>query len=225
MATLLFFLLGIPAAFLAERLIFNLTNFEDGDDEEDEGPIEVKQLPWQGGAWQARVRVGLVAFIPVLTALAGSRFDPPQALAVSALVVALIVCTATDLLRYRVPNVVTYPGIILALAAAMVMPEGDLKTAVVAAVGGGLLFLVMAVVTRGGLGLGDVKLAVLIGAALGLRAGYEALLLGVAAGGLIILLLFVSGLVHRRQAVPYAPFLALAAVAIVLLRGAAFAPL
>ena len=33
------------------------------------------------------------------------------------------------------------------------------------------------------------------------------------------------GVVGRKQAVPYAPFLALAAVAVVLTQGAAFAPL
>ena len=83
----------------------------------------------------------------------------------------------------------------------------------------------MTLVTRGGLGLGDVKLAILIGAALGSQAGYEAMVLGVIAGGIIILGLFLSGLVGPRQAIPYAPFLALAAAAVVLIEGAAVAPL
>lgn len=223
MAPVVFFLLGVPVAVLANLLICRLTDFDEDDDEDDR--LEVKRLPWQDGAWPDRLRFGLVALIPALTALAGWRFDAPQAAAVSLFVAALVVCTATDLLRYRVPNAITYPGIILALAASLLMPDADLAAAVAAAVMGGLLFFVMALITRGGLGLGDVKLAVLIGAALGLQSGYEALLLGVTAGGVFILLLFVSGVVHRRQAVPYAPFLALAAVAVVLLRGAVFAPL
>ena len=89
----------------------------------------------------------------------------------------------------------------------------------------GAVFLVMAVVTRGGLGLGDVKLAMLIGAALGFPGAYQALVAGVMAGGVCILALFLARVVSRRQAVPYAPFLALAAVAVALTQGTAFAPL
>ncbi len=105
------------------------------------------------------------------------------------------------------------------------MPDASPGDALLAAAAGGAIFFIIALVSRGGLGLGDVKLAILIGAALGPQAGYEAMLLGVSAGGVILLLLLVSGFVDRRQAVPYAPFLALAAAAIVLLRGASFAPL
>ncbi len=65
----------------------------------------------------------------------------------------------------------------------------------------------------------------LIGAALGLAGGYQALVFGVLAGGVAIFALLVAGVVSRRQGVPYAPFLALAAVAVVLARGAVFAPL
>jgi leader peptidase (prepilin peptidase)/N-methyltransferase len=157
-------------------------------------------------------------------AVAASRFDVAQALAVSALVLALLVCTATDLLRYRVPNAITYPGTLLALLAALVMPGADFQSALFAFVAAGLGFLALALATNGGFGLGDVKLAALIGAALGLQASYQALFLGIVGGGLILLLLFMLGAVGRKQAVPYAPFLALAAVAVVLMHGAAFAP-
>ena len=68
-------------------------------------------------------------------------------------------------------------------------------------------------------------MAALIGAALGLQASYQALFLGVVGGGMILLGLFAIGAVGRKQAVPYAPFLALAAVVVVLTQGAAFAPL
>ena len=44
-------------------------------------------------------------------------------------------------------------------------------------------------------------------------------------GGVAIFALLLAGVVSRRQGVPYAPFLALAAVAVVLARGAVFAPL
>jgi len=223
MTSALFFLLGLPVAFIAERLMARFTVAE--DHVEDDGSSAAKRLAWQRDAWPARVRIAVAATMPPLMALTASRFDPAQALAVSALVVALLICTATDLLRYRVPNAITYPGTLLALAAALVMPGADFQSALLAFVAAGAGFLALALATNGGFGLGDVKLAALIGAALGLQASYQALFLGIVGGGLILLALFAIGAVGRKQAVPYAPFLALAAVAVVLTQGAAFAPL
>jgi prepilin signal peptidase PulO-like enzyme (type II secretory pathway) len=228
MDALFFFLIGLPLAFAADRLIVRFERPEEPEAlEEKEADHEppARHLPWQDKPWSDHLRRGIVVFLPPLAAVAGSRFDPLQAFGVTLFVMGLLICTATDLLRYRVPNAITYPGTVLALIAAVVMPNGELLDAIVAALAGGGVFLIMAVVTRGGLGLGDVKLAVLIGAALGIQAAYQALLIGVAAGGLIILVLLLTGFVNRRQAVPYAPFLALAAVLVTLLHGTAFAPL
>jgi prepilin signal peptidase PulO-like enzyme (type II secretory pathway) len=228
MEPFVFFLLGLPVAYFANRAVLRLTEHFGADEDEveaDEQALAARPLPWQDGPWPARVRIGVVALIPLLMAVAGSRFEPVQAVAVSLLVLALLVCTATDLLRFRVPNAVTYPGIVLAILATLLLPDAEPLSALIAALLGGGGFLVMSIVTRGGLGLGDVKLAALIGAALGLPAAYQALALGIIAGGVVILVLFLAGVVGRRQAVPYAPFLALAAVAVVLMRGAAFAPL
>ena len=221
MTPLWFFLVGLPAAYLLERAIVQLSEAGWRDDE---APDEAT-LPWQSGPWPGRVRVGVVALAPLLMAIAGWRFELPQAIAVSLLVLALLVCTGTDLIRFRVPNLITYPGTALALLAALAMPGGDFVSAVAAAAERGGRFLAMAVITRGGIGLGDVKLAMLIGAALGLPGGYQALVFGVLAGGVAILVLFLAGVVSRRQGVPYAPFLAFGAVAVVLARGAVFAPL
>jgi prepilin signal peptidase PulO-like enzyme (type II secretory pathway) len=217
-----FFLLGLPFAYLGSRLVIRLTDFEE---ELVDGAEADRSLPWQRAPWTGRVRWSVMLTLPLFMAVAGSRFNVVPALLMSLLLMSLLVCTATDLLRYRVPNVITYPSIALALLFAVVMPDADLKGAVIAAALGGGMFLVMAIITRGGLGLGDVKLAVLIGAMLGLPAAYMALFYGVVAGGVIIFLLFAIGVVHRKEPVPYAPFLALAAIGVALLQGAAFAPL
>jgi prepilin signal peptidase PulO-like enzyme (type II secretory pathway) len=144
---------------------------------------------------------------------------------VSLLVLALLVITATDLLRFRVPNAITYPGTVAALAAAVLMPDGSAGDAALAALLGGAFFFLLVLVTRGGIGLGDAKLAVLIGAALGLPLAYQALVYGVIAAAVVMGVLLVAGVVNRRQPVPYAPFLSTAAIVMVLLQGAAFAPL
>jgi prepilin signal peptidase PulO-like enzyme (type II secretory pathway) len=65
---------------------------------------------------------------------------------------------------------------------------------------------------------------VLIGALLGLNA-VAAIFWGVLAGGVVIFALYATGVVGRKEPVPYAPFLAIAAISVALLQGAAFAPL
>jgi len=233
-SALIFFLLGVPLALIADRLIarFDAAAARDDADvalesSEEAEQIEAKRLPWQNAPWSDRLRRSIVLFLPALTAVAGWRFDAVDAIAVSLIVAALLICTATDLLRYRVPNAITYPGTLLALLAALVLsPEtADILNALLAAALAGLFFFIMALATRGGIGLGDVKLAMLIGAVLGLQASYIALLLGVVAAGAVIFVLVLLRLIGRRQAIPYAPFLALAAVGVLLTQGPVFVPI
>jgi len=158
-----FLLVSTPLAIAVERLLRHLTSSADTEYNE---PGR-KRLPWQVEPWNARVRVGVALLLPPLTAATALRFDILEAIAVSVLLIAFLVCAATDLLCYRVPNVVTYPGVVLALAAAAFMPHGDLRNALVAVGLSASLFLAVWALSRGGIGLADVKLAVLIGAALG----------------------------------------------------------
>jgi prepilin signal peptidase PulO-like enzyme (type II secretory pathway) len=224
-AALAFFLLGLPLALIANRVVVQLTDFEEPPDGDDGEAGSSRQLPWHRGLWPQRVRWSVLALLPACMAIAATRFDLVQAAIVSVLIAALLVCTATDLLRFRVPNVITYPAIILALVASVVMPDADLAGAIGAALLIGSLFFVMAVVTGGGMGIGDAKLVTLIGAMLGLPAAGQALVIGVLSAGLVILPFFLLGRMGRRDPLPYAPFLALAAVAVGLAQGTAFAPL
>ena len=78
------------------------------------------------------------------------------------------------------------------------------------AVGGGLL-LFLAVISRGGMGGGDVKFA----AALGFWLGWPGILLGLfigfVSGGVISLLLLLTGIRGRKDFIPFGPFIALGA--------------
>lgn len=221
MEVVAFFLAGLPLVLIANRLVVELTSF----DEDLVDSSDARALPWQQGAWPERVRWTVLLLLPFGMAVAASRFDLLQAMVASLAVLALLVITATDMLRFRVPNAVTYPGTLAALAAAVLMPDGNIGDALLAALLGGGLFFVLAVITRGGIGLGDVKLAVLIGAALGLPVAFQALVYGVVAAAAVMGALLVAGVVGRRQPVPYAPFLSLAAIVVLLTQGGAFAPL
>jgi prepilin signal peptidase PulO-like enzyme (type II secretory pathway) len=222
MESVALFLAGLPLAFAAYGRTIALATFAD-DEEPDE--VEGNPLPWQQGAWPNRVRWAVLALLPPAMAIAGARFDLLEAVLVSLLFAALLACTVTDLLCFRVPNVITYPGTVAALVAAGVMPDGDFVGAVLACGVGAAFFLVLAVLTRGGIGLGDVKLIAMIGAALALPMAYQAIVIGVFAAAGVMLVLLLTRVVGRKQPIPYAPFFALSAIAVVLLRGASFATL
>ncbi len=83
-----------------------------------------------------------------------------------------------------------------------------------AAIGGGIgfvVFFLIAIVSRGGMGFGDVKLAALIGLATGYLV-VVALLMAMIGGGLVAVILLGSGIKKRKEAMPFGPFLAAAAI-------------
>jgi len=121
-------------------------------------------------AWPLR-KVIVIAVATVVFATAGARYSGDAAhLTIVALYASvLIVCAATDLLAYRVPNAVTYPAIAGALGVGMLIDGADrADVAFGGLLAGGVLF-VPAVITGGAMGMGDVKLALFIGFALGLE--------------------------------------------------------
>jgi leader peptidase (prepilin peptidase)/N-methyltransferase len=233
MQVVLFALLGAVAGLLLEPLVVRLAV----PSEEGAAPPEERltAVPL-GEAGRARLvtligegplllRAALVVSTTAAFAVAAARYEQPeQAAVISAYATVLIACAATDLLAFRVPNVITYPAAGGALLAAALMPHGDPREALIGgAVGAGLL-LVIALISRGGLGLGDVKLAGFAGLALGGPLILPALMITAFAGGLVAACLAFR--VRRRShPMPYAPFIAGGALALLLWQGSAFASL
>jgi leader peptidase (prepilin peptidase)/N-methyltransferase len=162
-----------------------------------------------------------------LFATAGARYDHPGDLAiVTAYASALLVCAATDLLCYRVPNAVTYPAIVGALALGATMSGARMIDVAIGGALAGGVFLLPALFTGGiGMGMGDVKLAGFVGLALGLEHVAPALLITALAGGAVAVVLLVTGLRKRGEPIPYAPFIAAGALAALFWQGTAFVSL
>jgi leader peptidase (prepilin peptidase) / N-methyltransferase len=153
----------------------------------------------------------------VLFALAGWRFaDDLVALSAYLVFAAVAVALALiDLDVRRLPNVIVGPAFcVLAVLLAVTADGGSL---VRAAWGASLLFaffLVVALVAPGAMGLGDVKLAGVVGGMTAylswgafLTAAFGAFFLGAVAG----LALIAGGRARRRTAVPFGPFMLVAA--------------
>lgn len=79
-----------------------------------------------------------------------------------------------------------------------------------AAVAGGLLFLVIALVSRGGMGMGDVKFAAVLGLYFGFKLSLLIFWLAFFLGGLAGVMALLCGK-SRKEALPFGPFLCLAA--------------
>lgn len=174
-----------------------------------------------GKSWYRRIVV--VAATTALFAAVGARYEGNSLhLAVLAMYTSVfIVCSATDLLAYRVPNVITYPGIITALGIGMTIDGADRLDVLL----GGLIFggiLLIPSVLTGGMGMGDVKLALFVGLALGLELVLPAMLLMAIGGGLAAVFLLVTKVRGRRDPIPYAPFIAAGALITMLAQGVAF---
>ena len=95
--------------------------------------------------------------------------------------------------------------------------RGDL-VALIGAVAGGaglfLLYLILAIASRGGMGMGDVKLAAVLGLYLGFL-GWGNLLVGAFAaflfGGVFGLVLLAARRAGRKSAIPFGPWMILGA--------------
>jgi len=233
MQVILFALLGAVAGLLLEPLVVRLAV---SSEEAPASPEERLAAVPLGEAGRARLaifigegplwrRPALVIFTAAAFAVAAARYEEPgQAAVISAYALVLIACAATDLMAFRVPNVITYPAAGGALLAAVLMPGGNPKEALVGGALGAGLLLVIALISRGGLGLGDVKLAGFAGLALGGPLILPALMITAFAGGLLATYLALR--VRRRNyPMPYAPFISVGALAVLLWQGSAFASL
>jgi prepilin signal peptidase PulO-like enzyme (type II secretory pathway) len=121
-----------------------------------------------------------------------------------------------------VPDIATVPASLFAIVL-LVAGGTSISNALVAALLPGAAFAVVALLTRGGLGLGDIKLAVLISCSLGLPAAAAAFAVGILTGGTFVIGLYLTRRITSDQAVPFGPFLALAAAGALLVSGPSFA--
>jgi leader peptidase (prepilin peptidase)/N-methyltransferase len=131
---------------------------------------------------------------------------------------ALLVITFIDLDHRIIPDVISLPGIVVGVILALAGISISIKSSLMGLLlGGGSLFAVAyiyeAITKREGMGGGDVKLLAMIGAWLGWQAVlftlFFASLLGTIIGGTVMLIQKEG----RYYAIPFGPFLALAALA------------
>jgi leader peptidase (prepilin peptidase)/N-methyltransferase len=131
-----------------------------------------------------------------------------------------MVVLVIDLEHGLILNKIVYPALAIALLLSVFftifLPDVSIVPNIArAAIGGGIgfvVFFLIAIVSRGGMGWGDVKLAALIGLATGFPLVVVALIMGMILGGLAAVVLLGFKIKKRKEAMPFGPFLAVAAI-------------
>lgn len=126
----------------------------------------------------------------------------------------LAIITVADLAYRLIPNRVLLPFFLLFLVGRFFWPYGDASYAghLIGMAAGFLLFFLLALITRGGVGGGDVKLFAVIGMFLSPPLLILTVFLSSAFGALYGLALLVSKRATRKSMIPFGPFIALGAV-------------
>jgi len=129
------------------------------------------------------------------------------------LVTFLVPIAVIDLDHKIIPNRLTGPAAVLAIALGAALEPSHLPEQLIAGAGALLFFLLPALVNKKGMGMGDVKLAGVLGLYLGravMPAIFIALVAGVVVGTAVVAHRGVTA--GRRVKVPFGPFLALGAL-------------
>ena len=141
-----------------------------------------------------------------------------------------IIIFGIDLEHQLILNRIVYPAMLIALVldialhqpwfiesapgAFQSMPDVAART-VVGITGGAtgfVLLLIPALIFRGGMGWGDVKMAGLIGLVVGFPLVFVSILGAIIGGGFLAAILLLLGVKKRGEAIPFGPFLSLAAI-------------
>jgi leader peptidase (prepilin peptidase)/N-methyltransferase len=129
------------------------------------------------------------------------------------LVTFLVPIAVIDLDLKIIPNKLTAPAAVLALALGAVLEPSYLPEQLAAGAGALLFFLLPTLIHAKGMGMGDVKLVAVLGLYLGRAVApaiFIALILGVVVGAAVIASKGVSD--GRRTKIPFGPFLAVGAL-------------
>jgi len=162
----------------------------------------------------------LVEFITsALLVLAYLRFELTWDFAARSILILFMILTFFIDLKHRIiPDVLTFPGIILGFLLSFVVNSPSVLNSVLGILVGGGMFYLSAILgellfKKESMGGGDIKLAMMLGAFLGWKNILLVLFLSALLGSLIgVIVLFLSKDVKETRIIPFGPFLALAAI-------------
>ncbi len=201
-----------------EREAFEREQQEQLEQDREKGKVKSHYPEWPnevyGWQWQDRILAPIAGAGGF--ALLGFHDHDLHVLILQCIWTAVLVHVAVFDLKHRlVLNVVTYPAIVLGLAASFITPGLSITTSLAGAVLVGMFFLLPALLRQGSVGLGDVKLGLFIGAVTGfwlfppVTGAVVALFWGAVLGGAASLVTLVVRRRGMHDTLAYAPYLCL----------------
>ena len=127
----------------------------------------------------------------------------------------LTLVTITDLEQYVIFDAMLLPLAVCGICYTLYL-QLPLTEHLTAGFGGGLLFFVLALLTKGAIGGGDIKLIATLGLWLGIKALLTVIMYGAIAGGVVATLLLLLKKTTRKQFLAYGPYFALSAIGVLL---------
>ena len=121
--------------------------------------------------------------------------------------IVLIVAVLTDIREQLILDVITLPAIAILLITRLFIGTEPFWFYLVGGVVGFVLLLLIAIVSRGGMGGGDIKLYAAIGVALGPWMTVMSLVVASFIGAVVGSLLMLTGVVKRKQPIAFGPFI------------------
>ncbi len=156
-----------------------------------------------------RVFLALAAAVVAALAFRPGHYDPGPALLTAAFGCCLCVLASTDFDRRRIPDRLTVPAFVFALAFFWAWPDRSVSDILIGTAAGfvtGIVLVLAGGFLGNGMGVGDGKLMILIGALAGWPAMIAALLYGIILGGIVAVAIMIRR--GRRSTYAYGPYLA-----------------
>ena len=130
-------------------------------------------------------------------------------------IVLLVFVTVTDFEQYVIFDAMLLPFAVAGVCYTLHM-HLPIAEHFAAALGGGLLFFLLTLLTKGSVGGGDIKLITALGLWLGIRPLLSVIAYGFMAGGLAALLLIITKQKRWHDYFAYGPYFALSGIGIIL---------
>jgi leader peptidase (prepilin peptidase) / N-methyltransferase len=128
------------------------------------------------------------------------------------LVLLCAIITVSDLLYFIISDKVLIVFFVWFLALQVIFEPRGWVDAAVGSLLGFLFLLMLAILSKGGIGGGDIKLMGVLGLVLGFQGAYLTLMVASIVGVLVAIVGLVTKKYNRKTAIPFGPYLAIGAV-------------
>lgn len=119
----------------------------------------------------------------------------------------LLLIAFIDFKTMLIPNWSVYAILILGIAAIFLNHDISWLERIIGFLAGGLILLIIYIVSGGGIGMGDVKLMAAAGLFMGWKLTLWSLLTGSIIGGVVGVIILITGKGKLKTAIPFGPFL------------------